>query len=152
MDPIAADSVKPSDATGEPFRLLTHFGGFDWATEQHQFAVVAEDGTVLSKFCFNNDAEGWAQLRAQTAQYPRLGVVIETGCGPAVERLLELGVIVYPLNPKAAERFRDRKARAGVKNDALDAWCFIFIEAAPPKTCPYARPCRPRFLRACRRR
>jgi transposase len=41
-----------------------------------------------------------------------------------VERLLELGLTIYPVNPKAAERFRDRKSPAGVKNDALDAWCF----------------------------
>jgi transposase len=51
-------------------------------------------------------------------------VAIETSCGPAVERLLELGMTVYPINPKAAERFRDRKSPAGVKSDSLDAWCF----------------------------
>jgi hypothetical protein len=45
VDPIAADPGKPSDAAGEPFRSLTHFGGFDWATEEHQFAVVGADGT-----------------------------------------------------------------------------------------------------------
>jgi transposase len=73
---------------------------------------------------FSNDALGWADLRAKIAAYPHLGVAIETSCGPAVERLLELGLTVYPVNPKAAERFRDRKSPAGVKNDALDAWCF----------------------------
>jgi transposase len=31
-------------------------------------------------------------------------------------------VAVYPLNPKSAERYRDRKAPAGVKDDLLDAW------------------------------
>ncbi|MGA2611681.1 MAG: IS110 family transposase [Terriglobia bacterium] len=124
MDSIAAGPSKPSDAAGEPFRSLTHFGGFDWAMDEHQFAVVSPDGSVLLNLRFTNDAEGWAQLRARIAAYPRLGVAIETSCGPAVERLLESGVIVYPLNPKVAERFRDRKSPAGVKNDPLDAWCF----------------------------
>ena len=31
---------------------------------------------------------------------------------------------VFPLNPKAAERFRDRKAPAGGKTDRFDAFCF----------------------------
>jgi transposase len=123
-DSTAADASKPSDAANGPFRSLTHFGGFDWAMDEHQFAVIDRDGTVLLNFRFSNDANGWAELRAKVAAYPRLGVAIETSCGPAVERLLELGVIVYPINPKAAERFRDRKSPAGVKNDALDAWCF----------------------------
>jgi transposase len=63
-------------------------------------------------------------LRQKLAEYPRAAVAIETSCGPAVERLLDLGVVVYPLNPKSAERYRDRKAPSGIKSDPLDAWCF----------------------------
>jgi len=51
-------------------------------------------------------------------------VAIETSQGPAVERLLAMGLTVFPMNPKAAERFRDRKAPSGVKDDLLDAWAF----------------------------
>jgi transposase len=51
-------------------------------------------------------------------------VAVETNCGPAVERLLDAGLAVYPMNPKAAARYRDRKAPAGAKDDALDAWSF----------------------------
>lgn len=106
------------------FASLTHFGGFDWAVDEHQFALVDHAGAVLFNLRFANNADGWAELRAKIAQYPHLGVAIETSSGPAVERLLELGLIVYPMNPKAAERFRDRKAPSGTKDDALDAWCF----------------------------
>ena len=36
-----------------------------------------------------------------------------------------MGLALYPLNPKAAERYRDRKAPAGAKDDDdLDAWSF----------------------------
>ena len=53
-----------------------------------------------------------------------LAAAIETTCGPAVEQLLELGCTVYPLNPKSAQRYRDRKAPSGVKTDRLDALSF----------------------------
>jgi hypothetical protein len=37
---------------------------------------------------------------------------------------LEAGMIVYPLNPKSAQSYRERKAPSGVKDDRLDAWSF----------------------------
>ena len=54
----------------------------------------------------------------------KVAVAIETRNGPAVEHLLELGCRVYPLNPKAAKRYRDRKSPSGTKTDRLDAWSF----------------------------
>ena len=106
------------------FARLTHFGGFDWAGAEHQFVVVDPQGKIVLRLRFADDAEGWARFRHEIAPFPRLGVAIETSCGPAVERLLDLGLAVYPMNPKAAERYRDRKAPAGAKDDALDAWSF----------------------------
>jgi hypothetical protein len=47
-----------------------------------------------------------------------------TSQGAAVEQLLEAGMIVYPLNPKSAQAYRQRKAPSGVKDDRLDAWSF----------------------------
>jgi len=44
--------------------------------------------------------------------------------GKITERLVDAGPAVYPMNPKAAERYRDRKAPSGAKDDALDAWSF----------------------------
>jgi transposase len=123
VEPVGGGSAPQSKAV-ESFGSLTHFGGFDWATSEHQFAMVDRDGKVLMNLRFSDDAQGWASLREAIAPYPLLGVAIETSTGPAVERLLELRVILYPMNPKAAERFRDRKAPSGVKSDFLDAWCF----------------------------
>ena len=109
------------------FAELTHFAGFDWASEKHDVVVVDSQGVRRLELEFPDSAEGWALLRAKLAAlapFTRIGVAIETCRGPAVERLLEMGVAVYPMNPKAAERFRDRKAPSGVKNDQLDAWSF----------------------------
>lgn len=115
--------LNASDLTG-PFSRLTHFGGFDWAKDHHNLAVVDSAGAVLLELEFPDTAQGWATLREKIQPYPGLGVAIETSCGPAVERLLDLGLRVFPLNPKAAERYRDRKAPSGVKSDPLDAWAF----------------------------
>jgi transposase len=105
-------------------RQFTHFGGFDWAQSAHHLVVVDPSGRVVLSLRFADDAEGWACLREKISAFPRLAVAIETNCGPAVERLLDAGLTVFPINPKAAERYRDRKAPAGAKDDQLDAWSF----------------------------
>jgi len=122
VEPVSGESGASKPV--ESFGSLTHFGGFDWGASEHQFAMVDRQGNVLMNLRLNDDAQGWASLREAIAPYPHLGVAIETSTGAAVERLLELNVIVYPMSPKAAERFRDRKAPSGVKSDFLDAWCF----------------------------
>jgi len=106
------------------FTQFTHFAGFDWAKSEHQVVVVDPQGRIVLSLRFADDAEGWAQFRQKVAAFPRMAVAIETSCGPAVERLLDAGLAAYPMNPKAAERYRDRKAPSGAKDDALDAWSF----------------------------
>lgn len=106
------------------FAELDHFVGFDWAAEKHDVVVVDRDGKVELTLTFPDTAEGWARLREKLRTLGKVGVAIETSRGPAVERLLEAGWTVFPMNPKAAERFRDRKAPSGVKDDTLDAWSF----------------------------
>jgi transposase len=117
---------KPMDPSFDQF---TSFAGFDWACAEHHVVVVDRSAKVVLSLRFKQDAEGWAQLRAKIAelvgeQSNRLAVAVETNCGPAVERLLEMGLVVYPLNPKSAQRYRDRKSPAGVKTDELDAFSF----------------------------
>jgi len=125
-DPTPAPTATDPGAgsSNAPFARLTHFGGFDWAGAEHQFVVVDPQGRIVLSLRFADDAEGWAQFRQKVAGFARPGVAIETSCGPAVERLLDVGLAVYPMNPKAAERYRDRKAPAGAKDDELDAWSF----------------------------
>jgi transposase len=113
-----------ADTAVVPFAELDHFAGFDWAMEKHDVAVVNGSGEVLLQLEFPDTAEGWAQLQKKFASLGKVGVAIETSRGPAVERLLSMGVTVFPMNPKAAEAYRDRKAPSGVKDDLLDAWSF----------------------------
>jgi transposase len=117
--------MEPSRTTPDTsFVELTHYAGFDWGKDQHQIAVMDRAGQLVLELRFEDSAAGWAALREKLRAFPQLAVAIETRCGPAVERLLDGGWSVYPLNPKAAQRYRDRKAPSGGKNDRLDARSF----------------------------
>ncbi len=105
------------------------FMGLDWAKDHHEILVLDREGRVILGGQIEHTAEGWHQLREKLVKLVGMdlslvAVAIETNCGPAVERLLELGCTVYPLNPKAAQRYRDRKSPSGGKTDRLDAWSF----------------------------
>lgn len=113
-----------NDLTQPSFDRFIHFAGFDWASDKHHIVVVDAGGKIVLSLCFDDDAEGWAKLREKIRDLPGLAVAIETSCGPAVERLLEMGLALYPLNPKVAQRYRDRKSPAGVKSDERDAFSF----------------------------
>jgi hypothetical protein len=124
-------SSPVAGVTPEVFSTLTHYGAIDWGREKNELCVVDPAGRIVLEQEINNSPEAWADLRAKLGALKApdgsagvVGFAIETNCGPAVERLLEAGVPVFPLNPKAAERFRDRKAPAGGKSDRFDAFCF----------------------------
>ena len=111
------------------WKQRTFYMGFDWAKEEHQIVVVDGHGRITLDLRIKHTAEGWHRLREKLVDLAGLdlsvvAVAIETNRGPAVERLLELGCTIYPLNPKAAQRYRDRKAPSGGKTDHLDALSF----------------------------
>jgi transposase len=129
------DTSLPSDsqtgATPELFPTLTHYGAIDWGRGKNDLCIVDRDGKIVWEQSIDNSPDVWAELRARLATMKApdgsaavVGFAIETCCGPAVERLLEANLAVFPMNPKAAERFRDRKSPAGGKTDRFDAFCF----------------------------
>ncbi len=101
---------------------ITHYAGFDWAKDHHDVVIVSPQGKIVKDLTFEHSAEGWAKWKEIVTVYGPLAVAIETNQGAAIEQLLESGVAVYPVNPKSAERYRDRKAPSGTKTDYLDAW------------------------------
>lgn len=102
------------------------FVGLDWAREKHRVVVldakgesvaerdVTHDGAALSELC------AWL-IEVTGAQPAQIAVAIETPRGPIVETLLERGFVVYSINPKQLDRFRDRFTVAGAKDDSRDA-------------------------------
>lgn len=99
-----------------------HFAALDWASDHHDVVVVDQRGAVLCELRIEHTAEGWAYLRDKLRGYEPLAVAVETNQGLAVEQLLAAGYTVYPVNPKSAKRYRERKAPTGVKDDRRDAW------------------------------
>jgi len=99
-----------------------HFGALDWASDHHDVVVVDRQGQVVESFGFAHSGEGWAELRLKLARYSQLAIAVETNQGAAVQQLIEAGLDIYPVNPKSAQRYRERKAPSGVKDDQLDAW------------------------------
>ncbi|HAF09231.1 MAG TPA: IS110 family transposase [Chloroflexi bacterium] len=99
--------------------------GVDWASDHHDVCIVDADGTVRWRKRIGHDPEGIALLRAAIADGEpdpaQVAVAVETSHGLLVSALVEAGYVVYPINPKAAERFRDRRKPSGGKNDRLDA-------------------------------
>jgi len=107
----------------EEFEL---FVGFDWATERHQVCVLNAVGTVVRECNIEHNAEALHKLIDWIAE--RTGgrtalaaVAIETPHGVVVETLLERGIVVYSINPKQLDRFRDRFTASGAKDDRRDA-------------------------------
>ena len=105
------------------------FLGFDWAMDEHDVIALDHDGRIILDLTVEDSAEGWAKFKQNLvdrvgADLGKVAVAVETCNGPAVERLLAMGCRVYPLNPKAAQRYRDRKNASGTKTDRLDAWSF----------------------------
>jgi transposase len=106
------------------FDQLTHFAGLDWASDHHDAVILDRHGATVAAFTFAHSAQGWAQWREQIKLFPALGVAIETSRGAAVEALLQSPVQVYPMQPRAAQAFRQRHVPCGSKTDRTDAWCF----------------------------
>jgi transposase len=106
----------------KPWTEITHFAGFDWARDHHDVVIVDRQGKIVTELRFQHSLAGWQQFREQVKLYPALGVALETSQGTAVDQLLQTECNVYPVNPRSAKSYRERKAPSGNKTDRLDAW------------------------------
>lgn len=99
-----------------------HYAALDWAHAHHDLVILDRFGQITEALRFDHTAEGWQNFAALVHRYPHLPVAVETSHGTVVEQLFAAGVTVYPVNPRSAERYRERHAPAGVKDDQRDAW------------------------------
>jgi transposase len=100
--------------------------GIDWAEDHHDIALVNRDGQLLARRRISDDAAGLAQLLALLAEHgdspdAPVPMAIETPRGLLVACLRATGRAVYPVNPMAVARYRDRHSVAGKKSDHGDA-------------------------------
>jgi len=101
------------------------FVGVDWSEDHHDIEVLAEDGSRLATRRVGHSVAGVAELHellASLADGPaEVKVGIETDRGLVVQALVAAGYEVFAINPRVADRYRDRHAVSGAKSDALDA-------------------------------
>jgi transposase len=104
---------------------VRYYLGVDWADQTHAVWVVDEHGTKITARSVSHTAEGlseWGrELDEWRAQGIELWAAIERPDGRVVDFLLDHGVVVYPVNPKALDRARDRFRQSGAKSDPFDA-------------------------------
>jgi transposase len=102
------------------------FVGVDWGGERHELCLLHAAGQVCGRRSVAHTAEAvhdavqW--LRERTGVPPAaMAVAIETPRGVLVDALIEHGFVVFAINPKQLDRFRDRFTAAGAKDDTRDA-------------------------------
>ena len=102
------------------------FVGIDWASEAHEVCVLDRDGQVCERRQVKHtvpDLQAFVEALLARAQgdSTRVAIGIEVPRGAVVELFVERGFAVYAINPKQLDRFRDRFAPAGAKDDRRDA-------------------------------
>ena len=105
--------------------MIRWYLGVDWADREHAVWVEDEQGTkVLFRTVAHTGAalvEFGRWLDEQRAEGRELWAAIERPDGAVVDLLLDHGVVVYPINPKALDRARDRFRMSHAKSDPFDA-------------------------------
>jgi Transposase/Transposase IS116/IS110/IS902 family len=107
-------------------KIMDVFCGIDWAEDHHDIAVVNRDGQLLARRRIGDDPAGLAVLLGLLADHgdspgELIPVAIETPRGLLTACLRATGRKVYPINPMAVARYRDRHSIAGRKSDHGDA-------------------------------
>ena len=108
------------------------FVGIDLGRWLHVAHALDADGEFLAERGFAHSGEGLSEtvdwlLNLAEQDVERIAVAIEKPHGAVVETLLERGIAVFAINPKQVDRFRDRYALSGAKDDRRDA--FVLADA-----------------------
>ena len=102
-----------------------HFGGIDWASDQHRLCVIDPAGAICASFGFAHTAEGIAEaIRRLDRLGPRdqLPIAIERPSGLLVDTLVDAGFPIVPIHPNVLKATRPRYSAALGKADPGDAY------------------------------
>src|SRR5216683_5891126 len=102
------------------------FVGIDWATEAHEVCVLDPEGQVCDRRSVPHSATALQAfvdtlLERADGDASTVAIGIEVPRGALVDVCVERGFGVYAINPKQLDRFRDRFAASGAKDDRRDA-------------------------------
>jgi transposase len=108
--------------------------GVDWAEDHHDVVVMDDVGKVLQGLRIDTGVDGYAELLALIADHggsaAETPVALETDKNLLVLALRAAGFTVYPINPRAVVRYRERHYQAGKKSDQRDA--SVLADILPP--------------------
>lgn len=109
----------------EEEKVKRYYVGVDWADREHQLYVGDEEGGKVAEMKVQETPEEMAQMGRWLDESRATGIelwaAIEKPHGRIVDFLLDHGVVVYPVNPKALDRVRDRYRMSQSKSDPFDA-------------------------------
>jgi transposase len=100
--------------------------GIDWAQRHHDIAVVDDDGVLVVKRRIEDSAAGFRQLlellaeQSERSEAP-IPIAMETAKGLLPATLGAAGYQLFPINPLAVSRYRDRYVVSRAKSDPGDA-------------------------------
>jgi transposase len=105
--------------------------GIDWASDHHDVALIDLSGRKLGRRRISDTAAGLGELAGMFAGHGggpgMVKIAIETERGLLVASLRAAGYEIYPVNPQAVDRYRDRHHLARGKPDAADALVLAHI-------------------------
>ncbi len=115
--------------------------GVDWAESEHAVWVEDEAGAKVLSRQVPETVDGLAEfgrwLDEQRAAGCELWAAIEKPEGRIVDFLLDHGVVVFAINPKAIAHARDRFRVSGAKSDPFDARVLAtFLRTEPTHLTP----------------
>jgi transposase len=106
--------------------LQRYYLGVDWADKSDQLYVADESGRKIKEMEVQQTPEEMAELGRWLDESRSHGIelwaAIEKPHGRIVDFLLDHGVVVFPVNPKALDRARDRFRMSQSKSDGFDAY------------------------------
>ncbi len=104
---------------------MRYYLGVDWADQEHAVWGLDEAGQKVTARTVPHTADGLSEWGRELDEWRGQGIelwgAIERPEGRVVDFLLDHGVVVYPINPKALDRARDRFRQSGAKSDLFDA-------------------------------
>ena len=110
----------------EEQQLNRYYVGVDWADKDHRVYVGDENATKIVEMKVQETVQGLAEfgrwLDERRAEGTEIWAAIEKPQGRIIDFLLDHGIVVYPVNPKALDRNRDRFRMSQSKSDAFDAY------------------------------
>jgi transposase len=114
-----------SSPASESPRQFAAFIGIDWADKEH--AVCLLDGPRLRREVLSHSPEAiaaWAAGLARDFPNQPVAVMVEQSRGALLDALTQYPqLVLFPINPKQAARYREALVHSGKKDDPTDAEC-----------------------------